>query len=384
MRKPVVLSAPLRVLPGALLGALLGAILGLAACAPLSISDPFTSDSDLQQTRRSAPIHATYYPTVTPIPTWTPPPQPTALPAPTVAPTLEPTLVPPTDPPAAQLTIAELPLLTTAQIATVSLPTLPPTAIPLPTVAAPTPVPLAPALDAPRTAAAAASDPGCPPVSSSSFELVPIEGAAYKNNSLTDENPDLRLSILGYTPASAPPGLVEYNGATDSDPPKLYGLFAPTRLPSIIGVYQRRDWTWNDAGGPPYGWPSGANNDWPASVIEVSAAPGEAIYIPTRNPAIWTNDIVAMVLYAGARELTLAYTRQDSVTAGYVIHLLNFCVDANLVAQYQAQVSAGRRATGMLPGVRNGQPIGVALGSLIVAVRDRGAFLDPRSRKDWW
>jgi hypothetical protein len=213
---------------------------------------------------------------------------------------------------------------------------------------------------------------------------VTIEGAAYKNNALTDENPDLRLSILGYVPASAPASLVEYGGATDSDPPKLYGMFAPARAPAIVGVYQRRDWTWNDAGGPPYGWPAGTNKDWPASVIEVSAVAGEAIYIPTRNAAIWTNGIVAMVLYAGARELTLAYTRQDSVTEGYVVHLLNFCVDANLVVQYQAQTSGGRRATGMLPGLRNGQPVGVALGPLTVAIRDRGAFLDPRSRKDWW
>jgi len=245
------------------------------------------------------------------------------------------------------------------------------------------PAPPTPTPDAPG-ATAAAGAPSCPPISSSSFDLVTIEGAAYKNNALTDENPDLRLSILGYVPASAPASLVEYGGATDSDPPKLYGMFAPARAPAIVGVYQRRDWTWNDAGGPPYGWPAGTNKDWPASVIEVSAVAGEAIYIPTRNAAIWTNGIVAMVLYAGARELTLAYTRQDSVTEGYVVHLLNFCVDANLVVQYQAQTSGGRRATGMLPGLRNGQPVGVALGPLTVAIRDRGAFLDPRSRKDWW
>lgn len=371
MRKPVVL------------GALLNVILGLASCAPLSISAPFASDSNPQPAQRNAPIPATYYPTVTPVPTWTPLPQPTAPPSPTAVPTLEPTLPPPTEAPAVP-PATEPPLPTAAPVELIPLPTPAPMAIALPPPPVPTPVPLVAAAQAGAPRAAAAVAPGCPPVSSASFDLVPIEGPAYKNNALTDENPDLRLSILGYAPANALPGLVEYNGATDSDPPKLYGLFSPARLPTIVGVYQRHDWAWNDAGGPPYGWSGGPNNDWPASVIEVSAVPGEAIYIPTRYPAIWTNDIVAMVLYAGARELTLAYTRQDSVTAGYVIHLLNFCVDANLVAQYQAQMSAGRRATGMLPGVRNNQPIGVALGPLIVAVRDRGAFLDPRSRKDWW
>lgn len=359
------------------LSALLSVILGLAACAPLSIIGPFTSDSNLQPAQRSEPIPATYYPTVTPVPTWTPLPQPTRLASPTALPTSEPTLPLPTTAPAVPLA-TELPLPTATPVELIPLPT------PLPPPRVPTPVPLIAAAEAGAPRAAAAVAPGCSPVSSASFDLVPIEGPAYKNNALTDENPDLRLSILGYVPANAPLILVEYDGATDSDPPKLYGLFAPARPPTIVGVYQRRDWAWNDAGEPPYGWPGGPNNDWPASVIEVSAVPGEAIYIPTRYPAIWTNGIVAMVLYAGARELTLAYTRQDSVTAGYVIHLLNFCVDANLVAQYQAQMSAGRRATGMLPGVRNDQPIGVSLGPLIVAVRDRGAFLDPRSRKDWW
>jgi hypothetical protein len=38
-----------------------------------------------------------------------------------------------------------------------------------------------------------------------------------------------------------------------------------------------------------------------------------------------------------------------------------------------------------LPALRPGQPIGRAPGSEIdAAIRDSGAFLDPRSRKDWW
>jgi hypothetical protein len=73
------------------------------------------------------------------------------------------------------------------------------------------------------------------------------------------------------------------------------------------------------------------------------------------------------------------------VGEGYVVHLMNFCVDPALVAQYRAQVQGGRRATGLLPGLRNGQTIGYAIGdSVTVAIRDRAAFLDPRSRKDWW
>jgi hypothetical protein len=35
--------------------------------------------------------------------------------------------------------------------------------------------------------------------------------------------------------------------------------------------------------------------------------------------------------------------------------------------------------------VANGQRLGVAdAGVVTLAIRDRGTFLDPRSRKDWW
>jgi hypothetical protein len=92
-----------------------------------------------------------------------------------------------------------------------------------------------------------------------------------------------------------------------------------------------------------------------------------------------------MVLYAGAEEITLAYYRQDGVASGYVVFLTGLCVDPNLVALYRAQLNNGRRASGQLPGIRNNQRIGVAKGTEVrIAVRDRGTFLDPRSRRDWW
>jgi hypothetical protein len=225
---------------------------------------------------------------------------------------------------------------------------------------------------------------GCAP-SGEQYEALPYDGPAYKNNALSDENADLRLSVMGYAPASAPLSLVDYNGATDGNAPKLSGVFEPNRVPAFVRAYQHFDWAWNEAGGPPFGTRGGVNAEWPASVIDMAAAPGERLYIPRRSPAIWSNAIVAMVLYAGEREITLAYTRQDSVGEGYVVHLMNFCVDPALVAQYRAQVQGGRRATGLLPGLRNGQTIGYAIGdSVTVAIRDRAAFLDPRSRKDWW
>jgi len=270
----------------------------------------------------------------------------------------------------------------TATPALIALPTLAPTDPPQPPTATPIPIVAAPAAES--RAAAFAAPSGCPVASGNTYDLVPFDGPAYKNNALTDENADLRLSVLGYAFSDAPLTLVDYNGATDPDAPKLHGLFEPNRVPSFVAAYQHYGWAWNEAGGPPYGAANGINGEWPASVMDFGAAPGEAVYAPERGPVIWANGIVAMVLFASERELTLAYTRQDSVTMGYVVHLLNLCVDANLVAQYRAQLSEGRRATGQLPGVRNNQMVGTALGPVIVAIRDRGAFLDPRSRKDWW
>ncbi|MEM7033246.1 MAG: hypothetical protein AAF629_27075, partial [Chloroflexota bacterium] len=43
------------------------------------------------------------------------------------------------------------------------------------------------------------------------------------------------------------------------------------------------------------------------------------------------------------------------------------------------------RATRSLPGLTETQVIGVSAGEeILVSVRDRGIFMDPRSQKDWW
>lgn len=313
---------------------------------------------------RSAKIDATVAPTIAPSPTPSTAPTDTPLPPAAEAPTQ----APPTETPVVLVT---LPPVSTA------IPLPPATPIPLPT-AVPTPI------EPTAMPIAVAMNMGCAP-SGEQYELVPYDGPAYKNNAISDENADLRLSIIGYSPASAALSLVDYNGPTDGNAPKLGGIFEPNRVPAFSNAHQHFNWSWNEGGSPPYGVRSGINADWQASVIDMATAPGERLYIPRRAPVIWSNAIVAMVLYAGERELTIAYTRQDAVGEGYVVHMMNFCVDPALVAQYRAQVQNGRRATGTLPGLRNGQTIGVADGSSVtVAIRDRAAFLDPRSRKDWW
>ena len=272
-------------------------------------------------------------------------------------------------------------------------PTEPPTETPSPeptiveTTATPELIMLAPAAPPPTAApapapAARAAGSGCP-TSGAAFATLDVIGA-YKGNRLTDENADLRLSVLGLSEAAETPALVGYNGATDPAAPKLSGLLASNVGGAIALTYRRYDWSWDEGGGPPYGARAGVNADWPVTAIALAAQPGEAVFTPPR-PADIGGGFAALVLYAGEDELTLAYGRQDGVVDSYVVHLRGLCVDPGLTAAYRAQMNGGRRATGRLPALRSGERLGTMLsGGLIVAVRDRGAFMDPRSRKDWW
>jgi len=322
---------------------------------------------------------ATIFPSITPPPTATVLASSTPLPltAPTMsAPTMSaPTMSAPTmsAPTMSAPTMSALatpePTLTSALIM------LAPAPMSAPVVAPPTAAP------APVAAARLVSS-GCP-ASGASFATLDVIGV-YKGNHLTDENADLRLSVLGLAEVVETPALVGYNGATDPAAPKLSGLLVSNAGGVIVRTYRRYDWLWNEGGGPPYGGRAGVNVDWPVTAIELAAQPGEAVLAPSR-PADIGGGFAALVLYAGEEELTLAYGRQDGVTDAYVVHLRGLCVDPGLTAAYRAQMSGGLRATGRLPALRSSERVGTMLGGgLIVAVRDRGAFMDPRSRKDWW
>ena len=109
---------------------------------------------------------------------------------------------------------------------------------------------------------------------------------------------------------------------------------------------------------------------------------GQAIRIARRDVAVDAQAFNAMVLYADPTQLALKYTWEDRVDTGYMVHLANLSVDANLVAFYQRLDAEGRHS---LPGVYNDSVVGNALGSEVdVVVRDVGSFLDPRSRQDGW
>jgi len=239
------------------------------------------------------------------------------------------------------------------------------------------------------------SEDACPDLSANTYITIAIQpfssgGLYYKDNRLTDENADFRLSILGYTPTTAITDLVDYGGDIDLLAPRLYGVVHPKRLISVTQTYERYDWLWDENAAPPYGTRGGINHEWAASVVDLDTHRDEPIYIPERpgglfETGIWQGDYKAMVLYAAEHEILISYTRNDRVDHGYALYLANLCVDPNLVRVYREQLLDGKRSTGWLPALRNSDVLGTARGSTItIAVRDSGPFLDPRSRKDWW
>jgi hypothetical protein len=246
-----------------------------------------------------------------------------------------------------------------------------------PPVVAPAVTEAQPAAVGVAAAALQAAGSSCGVTAGGDYSLIPME--ATDTNHPDRQHGDLNLAVRGTQPSSAAGEFVTYNGAVDTGAPYLPGLFADHRRGPITSVHQVRDWRW-DCG------EHGCAGDWlmkyEVTLLGIATTPGEAIRIPEREAEIYGGGYIAVVLYAEERRLTIAYTRDGTVANGYAAHLENFCVDPNLLAQYRAGNAGGRH---QLPGLHNGQTVGVAAGrELLVAIRDRGMFMDPRSQKDWW
>lgn len=188
---------------------------------------------------------------------------------------------------------------------------------------------------------------------------------------------DLNLALRGYVlNPDALLGLVEIGGGTDLNAPQLAGLFATPHAPSFQAAYRVYNWDWScNCRGAPI-------DDVDVTLADLAAAPDDTIHVPDSGYGIG-GGYQTLVLYASPERLTLKYTLEDNVTYGYTLHLESICVDPELVALYQRLNNAGRHA---LPALRAGQAVGRVRdkGRIGVAIRDTGAFMDPRSSKDWW
>lgn len=221
----------------------------------------------------------------------------------------------------------------------------------------------------------------CPMQSDQSYALIPMEGVDLTHPAL--RHGDLNLAQRGYTEVAAQAQLVDLAGPVDPDAPQLAQLLADNQPIQITSLSQVADWQWQCGDHGCRGAPLSAPE---VTILGLQTQPGTALYAPARQASIYRDntgtDYIAVVLYAETGRLTLAYTRDGSVANGYVVHLEQVCVDPNLVQRYVEADEAGRR---QLPGLQHSQSFGTAATTEVrVAIRDRGAFLDPRSRKDWW
>lgn len=219
----------------------------------------------------------------------------------------------------------------------------------------------------------------CPLTSSNQYTAIPIEGNPRHPSPPPAFSPDWNLAVRGYTPTVGMLGLIALGGDTDDDAPQLASLFRPARVPVFRAVHQVYDWNWacqpGGCLGKPIGWPE-------VTLVTMATAAREPVYLPARHADILNGSYRALVLYAEEHRITLGYTRVDHPSPGYMVHLEEICVDPNLLALYRQADQAGRHT---LPGLPLDSPLGLAQGDqLLVAVRDRGSFMDPRSAKDWW
>ena len=189
---------------------------------------------------------------------------------------------------------------------------------------------------------------------------------------------DKNLALRGYSPTSAELALVDYGGPTDGAAPQIRGVFVDWRTPRLTSAHRVNDWDWSCGAD---GCPGGPLTEYPVTLLGMETNAGEMLSAPARGAVIQDN-YTALVLYAEETRLTLKYTREDTACGGYMVHLENLLVDPKLLGLYRQANAAGR---GRLPALRNGQPLGRAAGDeVLIAMRDAGAFMDPRSRKDWW
>jgi len=219
--------------------------------------------------------------------------------------------------------------------------------------------------------------PACPLTSEHTFDLIPVDGPPADHPDAL--HGDLNLALRGYHTVSETLTLIDINGPTDGDAPQLAGIFADARTPIFTSAHRVYDWDWTcgeDGCTSPNLTPAAV------SLLGLAAGAGETFSIPSRSPEIYAGGYKALVLYASENRITLGYTRHDTVEPGYAVHLESLCVDPNLLALYRQANADGR---GHLPALENGAVLGTSRRTeVLVAVRDRGTFMDPRSRKDWW
>ena len=216
-----------------------------------------------------------------------------------------------------------------------------------------------------QSAAAESFSP--PATSSNTYDLIPLDGERDKRPAA--EHGDLNLTLREPTPIDEEAELKDVGAGIDPGAPNLGAVFDG----KIVETYGVHNWDWG------CNCKSDLIEDGSSIVIGVETTPGDPIFIPPTGAAIYDGTTYAVVLYASEDSLTFAYTRDGTVAQGYAIHYQGLNVDPNLLSTYN-------EATGNdVIGLTLDTPVGVAASDeIIIAVRDKGTFMDSRSINDWW
>jgi hypothetical protein len=232
---------------------------------------------------------------------------------------------------------------------------------------------------------------GCPAASANSYAQGPVYQWDLDNPVRPAYNhADKNLGLRGYTPTSAPQNLVSLGSDDPTQPPQFATLFSPNRVPAFSTVYRANNWNWAPSPNP--GSPGTPITDWPVTVLGLQTTAGEALHTPASGYDLGQG-VRAVVMFADADTVALHYTREDSASRGYTVHVDNLCTDPNLLSLYNALEGARNVYRTPRDGTLDynlvalsaGQVFGTARGSEIrVAIVDSGAFMDPRSCHEWW
>jgi hypothetical protein len=200
--------------------------------------------------------------------------------------------------------------------------------------------------------------------SNNEYNLIPIKDG--RDPRPAEEHGDLNLKLREPQPNPAEATLIDLTGFDDAGAPKLSAIFKP----NFTQTYTAHDWDWG------CNCKGALKTD--GYLLGIKTTPGDPIYSPPVPQDIYDGKYYATVLYAAEDTLTFVYNNVGTVADSYVIHYLGLNVDPNLLQLY-------RESTGNeLPALTLDTPVGTANEELIVSVRDKGSFMDTRSRKDWW
>lgn len=220
----------------------------------------------------------------------------------------------------------------------------------------------------------------CPTSSTNTYTSIPVNAYPAGDPPPID-HPDINLLKRGYELDNTPQhALINISGATDPLAPQLTTVLG--RVPVFENLYRIYVWLF-----PPYPAVKGPLDNLETSLAGFKTTIGEAIKVPDAGQSVAPGkDAVVLYAYMNPSKtnstLTLSYTTAGNAGPGYVVHFEGFCVDPNLLSEYNTQHAAGRV---QLPAVNGNDIIGTAnTFEVKVGIRDKGTFMDPRSCKDWW